>query len=80
MRRTQKQGAAARQAGGGALAPADEAPRVVQQIEIIAPPVRIEEHRVAACFQFIPTPGAAPANNPAEQAIRFVVMDRRVTQ
>lgn len=33
---------------GGALAPADEAPRVIQQIEIIATPVRIEEHRGAA--------------------------------
>jgi hypothetical protein len=33
---------------GGVLAPADEAPRVIQQIEIIATPVRIDEHRGAA--------------------------------
>ena len=33
-----------------------------------------------AYFQFITTPGIEPANNLAEQAIRFVVIDRRVTQ
>jgi transposase len=33
-----------------------------------------------AYFQFITTPGVAPTNNLAEQAIRFVVIDRRVTQ
>ena len=31
-------------------------------------------------FTFITTPGVEPTNNSAEQAIRFVVMDRRVTQ
>lgn len=31
-------------------------------------------------FTFITTPGVAPTNNLAEQAIRFVVIDRRVTQ
>ncbi|MBN1423945.1 transposase, partial [Candidatus Fermentibacteria bacterium] len=31
-------------------------------------------------FQFITTPGVEPTNNLAEQAIRFVVIDRRVTQ
>lgn len=33
-----------------------------------------------AYFQFIATPGVGPTNNLAEQAIRFVVLDRRVTQ
>lgn len=31
-------------------------------------------------FRFITTPGIEPTNNIAEQAIRFVVIDRRVTQ
>lgn len=34
----------------------------------------------AAFFEFITTPGVDPTNNLAEQAIRFVVLDRRVTQ
>jgi hypothetical protein len=34
----------------------------------------------AAYFQFITTPGVEPTNNVAEQASRFVVLDRRVTQ
>jgi hypothetical protein len=33
-----------------------------------------------AYFRFITTPGVAPTNNLAEQAIRFVVIDRLVTQ
>ena len=33
-----------------------------------------------AYFQFITTPGLEPTNNLAEQAIRFVVLDRVVTQ
>ena len=33
-----------------------------------------------AYFRFITTPGLAPTNNLAEQAIRFVVIDRRITQ
>jgi transposase len=33
-----------------------------------------------AYFQFITTPGVEPTNNLAEQAIRFVVIDRRITQ
>ena len=33
-----------------------------------------------ACFRFITTPGIGPTNNLAEQAIRFVVIDRRITQ
>ena len=31
-------------------------------------------------FRFITTPGLEPTNNLAEQAIRFVVLDRYVTQ
>ncbi len=31
-------------------------------------------------LQFITTPGVEPTNNLAEQAIRFVVIDRRITQ
>jgi len=34
----------------------------------------------AAYFRFITTPGLEPTNNLAEQAIRFVVIDRRITQ
>jgi transposase len=33
-----------------------------------------------AYFVFVTTPGVEPTNNLAEQAIRFVVLDRRVTQ
>jgi transposase len=33
-----------------------------------------------AYFRFITTPGIAPTNNLAEQAIRFVVIDRHITQ
>ena len=33
-----------------------------------------------AYFQFITTPGIEPTNNLAEQAVRFVVIDRRITQ
>ena len=34
----------------------------------------------AAYFRFITTPGVEPTNNLTEQALRFVVIDRRVTQ
>ena len=33
-----------------------------------------------AYFRFITTPGIKPTKNLAEQAIRFVVIDRRITQ
>ena len=33
-----------------------------------------------AYFQFLTTPGIDPTNNVAEQALRFVVIDRHVTQ
>ena len=34
----------------------------------------------AAYFTFVTTPGVEPTNNLAEQAIRFVVIDRHITQ
>jgi transposase len=40
---------------------------------------RFREHG-KAYFQFITTPGIGPTNNLAEQAVRFVVIDRRITQ
>ncbi len=40
---------------------------------------RFEKHG-DAYFQFITTPGLEPTNNLAEQAIRFVVIDRHITQ
>jgi transposase len=40
---------------------------------------RLEAHG-ASYFRFITTPGVEPTNNLAEQAIRFVVIDRRITQ
>lgn len=40
---------------------------------------RFEKHG-DAYFQFISTPGLDPTNNLAEQAIRFVVIDRHITQ
>jgi len=52
------------------------------------PPPRLEALNIAerfrnhgkAYFEFITTPGIDPTNNLAEQAIRFVVIDRKVTQ
>lgn len=40
---------------------------------------RFREHG-EAYFTFITTPGIDPTNNVAEQAIRFIVIDRRITQ
>lgn len=40
---------------------------------------RFAEHG-QAYFEFVTTPGVEPTNNLAEQAIRFVVIDRKVTQ
>ncbi len=52
------------------------------------PPPRSEANNLAerfrkhgkAYFEFITTPGIEPTNNLAEQAIRFVVIDRKITQ
>jgi transposase len=38
------------------------------------------EHHGQAYFEFVTTPGVEPTNNLAEQAIRFVVIDRHITQ
>lgn len=40
---------------------------------------RFKEHG-DAYFRFVTTPGIGPTNNLAEQALRFVVIDRRLTQ
>ena len=40
---------------------------------------RLESHG-DSYFRFITEPGIEPTNNLAEQAIRFVVIDRRITQ
>ena len=40
---------------------------------------RFEQHG-PAYFQFVTTAGIEPTNNVAEQALRFVVSDRHVTQ
>ena len=40
---------------------------------------RFRKH-AEAYFRFITTPGIGPTNNLAEQAIRFAVIDRRITQ
>ena len=40
---------------------------------------RLRKHG-AAYFTFMTTPGMEPTNNLAEQAIRFVVIDRHITQ
>jgi transposase len=40
---------------------------------------RFAEHG-KAYFEFVTTPGVEPTNNLAEQAIRFVVIDRHITQ
>jgi len=40
---------------------------------------RFREHG-EAYFTFLTTPGVEPTNNLAEQAIRFVVIDRHITQ
>jgi hypothetical protein len=40
---------------------------------------RFREHGAAYCT-FVTTPGVEPTNNLAEQAVRFVVIDRHITQ
>jgi transposase len=40
----------------------------------------ISQDFTALRIAFITTPGVAPTNNAAEQAIRHVVIDRRITQ
>lgn len=68
--------------------------RTLQQArrDLIAVATRVPDRRQAqnlakrfrlhgeSYFRFITTPGIEPTNNLAEQAIRFVVIDRRITQ
>jgi transposase len=59
----------------------------VLAVGLAAPPTRhgqnmakrFQDHG-AAYFTFVTTPGVEPTNNLAEQAIRFVVIDRHITQ
>jgi transposase len=53
--------------------------RVPDSSEAKAIATRFEKHG-EAYFQFITTPGIEPTNNLAEQALRFVVIDRHITQ
>lgn len=59
----------------------------VLKVGLAAPPTRQAQAMAkrfhkhgAAYFAFITTPGMEPTNNLAEQAIRFVVIDRHITQ
>ena len=53
--------------------------RVPDSPEAEAMATRFRKHG-QAYFQFITTPGIEPTNNLAEQALRFVVIDRHITQ
>ena len=60
---------------------------VLRQATAAVPPTRHSANIAArfakhgdAYFEFVTTPGVEPTNNLAEQAIRFVVIDRKVTQ
>jgi hypothetical protein len=60
---------------------------VLQQALSAVPPTRASANMAKrfrkhgqAYFEFITTPGVEPTNNLAEQAIRFVVIDRLITQ
>jgi transposase len=60
---------------------------VLQQATSNVPPTRHSQNMAkrlkqhgAAYFTFVTTPGIEPTNNLAEQAIRFVVIDRHITQ
>jgi len=63
-------------ARGGVIAAALWAPRR-REAQNLAKRFRLHGD---AYFRFITTPGVEPTNNLAEQAMRFVVIDRRVTQ
>ena len=66
---------------------ADQRERILHEAQTAVPPtrearnlaLRLQRHG-EAYFQFITTPQIEPTNNLAEQAIRFVVIDRRITQ
>ena len=50
---------------------------MVREAQLVAK--RLRDHG-GAYFQFITTPGIEPTNNLAERAIRFVTIDRHITQ
>jgi len=62
--------------------------REILRVALSGVPASVEARNLAArmhqdgasYFRFITTPGIEPTNNLAEQAIRFVVIDRHVTQ
>jgi transposase len=77
----------------GKMAPARFLARMEQAKErvthkALGAPARIEtqnlarrfKHHADSYFRFITTPGVEPTNNAAEQVIRHVVIDRRITQ
>lgn len=60
---------------------------VLRQARHAVPPTRPSQNMAKrfaqhgkAYFEFVTTPGVEPTNNLAEQAIRFVVIDRHITQ
>ena len=53
--------------------------RAPDRIEALNLAERFRKHG-DAYFRFVTTPGIEPTNNLAEQALRFVVIDRRITQ
>ena len=60
---------------------------VLRQARHAVPPTRPSQNMAKrfaqhgkAYFEFVTTPGVEPTNNLAEQAIRFVVIDRLITQ
>ncbi len=64
-----------------------EARDTVVRLGLSAPPTRHGQNMAKrfrkhgdAYFTFVTTPGVEPTNNLAEQAIRFVVIDRHITQ
>jgi transposase len=62
------------------LSPIEGVRRSLPEYRIIETMADRFRHFGEQYFTFITTPGVEPTNNSAEQAIRFVVIDRRVTQ
>ena len=62
------------------LSPVEWVRRSLPEYRIIETMADRFRHYGEQYFTFITTPGVDPTNNSAEQAIRFVVIDRRVTQ
>jgi hypothetical protein len=64
---------------GRRLRRADAPPRTIQQVGLVEKPFAVREHG-EAYFTFVTTPGVEPTSKLAERAIRFVAIDRRITQ